>query len=137
MQQVQIVHLEYPGRIQPEHLEEMKHDHFYKGLNPEYRWMLARKVNGEHPSSYSNLLLATWKLEQAEARDPLPQKMAVTNGLTTMCSQILRNLFPSCKLMGNCTFASQAVTIGNYMAEEDPDVEPEGEEETEPSANEK
>ena len=26
-QQVQILHLEYPGRIQPEHVEEMKQDH--------------------------------------------------------------------------------------------------------------
>ena len=37
LQQVQILQLEYPGRIQPEHIEEMKHDHFYEGLNPEYQ----------------------------------------------------------------------------------------------------
>ena len=36
-QHVQILQLEYPGRIQPKHMEEMKCDHFYKGLNPKYQ----------------------------------------------------------------------------------------------------
>ena len=36
-QLVQILQLEYPGRIHPEQLEEMKHNHFYQGPNPEYR----------------------------------------------------------------------------------------------------
>ena len=54
-------------------VEEMKCNHFYKGLNPKYQQMLAHKVDGKHPASYSNLLLAKQKLEiQAEARDPLP-----------------------------------------------------------------
>ena len=35
-QQVQILQSEYPGRIQQEHMEEMKHDCFYEGHNPEY-----------------------------------------------------------------------------------------------------
>ena len=33
-QQVQILQSEYLGRIQQEHIEEMKWDHFYEGLNP-------------------------------------------------------------------------------------------------------
>ena len=37
LQQVHILQSEYPGRIQAEHIEEIKHDHFYEGLNPEYR----------------------------------------------------------------------------------------------------
>ena len=36
LQQIQILQLGYPGRIQPEHMEEMKCNHFYEGLNPEY-----------------------------------------------------------------------------------------------------
>ena len=63
-QQVQILQLEYPGRIQQEHIEEMKQDCFYEGLNPEYQWMLAHKVDSEHPARYSNLLLADQKLER-------------------------------------------------------------------------
>ena len=35
-QKVQILQSDYWGRIQLEHIEEMKHDHFYEGLNPEY-----------------------------------------------------------------------------------------------------
>ena len=35
-QQVQILQSKYPGRIQLEHMEEMKHDHFCEGLNPKY-----------------------------------------------------------------------------------------------------
>ena len=37
LQQVQILQLEYQGKIQPEHVEEMKCDCFYEGLNPEYQ----------------------------------------------------------------------------------------------------
>ena len=36
LQQVQILQLEYPGRIQPKYIETMKHDLFYEGLNPKY-----------------------------------------------------------------------------------------------------
>ena len=36
-QQGQILQLEYLGRIQQEHVEEMKCDHFYDGLNPKYQ----------------------------------------------------------------------------------------------------
>ena len=35
LQQVQILQSEYPRRIQQEHVEEMKQDHFYEGLNPQ------------------------------------------------------------------------------------------------------
>ena len=35
-QQVQILQSEYPGRIQQEHIDEMKHDCFYEGLNAKY-----------------------------------------------------------------------------------------------------
>ena len=58
LQQIQILHSEYPGQIQPEHMEEMKCNHFYTGLNPKYWQMPAHKAGGEHPSSYSDLLLA-------------------------------------------------------------------------------
>ena len=35
--------------------------------------MLAHKVDGENPVTYSEFLLAAWKLERwAEARDPVP-----------------------------------------------------------------
>ena len=41
------------------------------GLNLKYQCMLAHKVDGKHPTSYSDLLLVVWKLEsQAGARDP-------------------------------------------------------------------
>ena len=52
------------------------------------------------------------------------------------CSQTLRNLFPSCKLKGNCTFTTWTATIRNDDAEEDPGVKYEGEGEMEPSADE-
>ena len=62
-------------------MEEMKYEIFYEVLNPKYQQMLAHNVDGEHQASYSNLLLATQKLErQAEARDPLPLKMTATSG---------------------------------------------------------
>ena len=123
LQQVQILKSEYPGRIQPEHMEEMKCYHFCEGLYPEYWKMLAHKVDGEHPASYSNLLLATQSLERwSEAGDPLPPKMAATSGSNMIHSQMPGNLFLSHKLRGNHTFTAQAVTIGNDKAEEDSSV---------------
>ena len=45
-------------------------------------------------------------------------------------------MFPSCKLKGNCTFATRAATAGNGEAGKDSGVKPEREEETESSAGE-
>ena len=33
---VQTLQFEYLGRIQQEHVEELKHNSFYEGLNPKY-----------------------------------------------------------------------------------------------------
>ena len=63
-QQVQILQSECLGRIQQEHLEERKQDHFYEGLNPKYQCILVHKVDGKHPTSYFGLLLAAQKLER-------------------------------------------------------------------------
>ena len=99
--------------------------------------MLAHKVDGEHPSIYSDLPLATQKLERwAEARDSLPPRMAATNGSNVMCSQMPGNLFPLPQVEGQLYFPVWAATIGNDMSEEDPYVEQKGEEETKPSADE-
>ena len=74
-QQVQILQSEYPGRIQQEHVEELKWGHFCEDLNPKYRSILAHKVDGKHPASHPDLHLAVQKLERwAEARDPLLPK---------------------------------------------------------------
>ena len=37
LQHIQILKSGYPGRIQAEYMDEMKHDHFYEGINPEYQ----------------------------------------------------------------------------------------------------
>ena len=131
--QVQILQLEYLGRIQPEHVEEVKHDCFFEGLNPEYWWILAHKVDGENPAGYSDLLLATWKLERrTEARDPLPPKTAVPSGSNAIHSQTPGNLFPLHRLKGNHTFTAWVATIWNDEVEADSSMKQEGE--TEPSA---
>ena len=96
--------------------------------------MLAHKVDGEHPSSYSNLLLTAQKLEKwPEARDPLLPKTTTTGGLNITQPQTLGNLFPSRKLKSNHTFMAQSTIVENIEAEEDLSVKPEGEEEAESS----
>ena len=98
--------------------------------------MLAHKVDGENPAGYSKLLLATKKIQRrAEARDPLPPKTVVASGLNMRCSQAQGNLFPSCRLKGNCTSTSPAVTVGNDEGEADSSAKQEGEE-MEPLADE-
>ena len=81
-QQVQILYMEYPGRIQQGHVEEVKWDCFYEGLSPEYQQMLAHKVDSENPVTNSELFLAAQKLERwVEARDPLLPKTTITGSL--------------------------------------------------------
>ena len=53
-----------------------------------------------------------------------------------MHSQTTGDLLPSHKLKGNCTFVTQAMTIGNDEAEKDPAANPDGEGETVSSAGE-
>ena len=108
-QQVQIFQSDYLGRIQWEHIDEMR---FHEGLNPEYQWMSAHKVDGEHPARYSDLSLAAQKLErQAEARDPLLLKTNPTGGSNVTHSQTSGNLFPSQKLKGSHTFTTQSAMV--------------------------
>ena len=106
-QQVQLLQTEYPSRIQQEHVEEVKQDHFYKVLSPEYRQMLAHKVNGENPVTYSELLITAQKLERwVEAKEPLLPQTPTTRSLNVTHSHSQGNLFPSRKLKGNCTFTA-------------------------------
>ena len=126
-QQVQILLLKYPGRIQEEHMEKMKWNYFYNGLNPKYQHMLAHKVDGKHPTSYSDLLLVMWKLERwAEARNPRLPKTTTTGGSNVTWPQKLGNLFPSRKLKGNCTFMAGSPIVGSIETEGDLSVKLEG-----------
>ena len=129
-QQVQILLSGYLGRIQQEHVKELKWDHFYEGLNPDYQCMLAHNVDGKHPTSYSNLLLVAWRLErQTEARDPLLPKDTTTGGSNDTQPQAFGNLFPSRKLKGSCTFITWSTIVGSIGTEMDLSVKLEGEEE--------
>ena len=103
-QQVQILQSEYPGRIQQDYVVEMKRGHFY-GLHPGFRHMLAHKVDGNHPISYSELLLATRKQQRwNEARHPLLSKTTPSGESNITHSQTSVHLFPSWKLKGIQTF---------------------------------
>ena len=96
--------------------------------------MLAHKVDGEHPTSYSDLFLAAQKLERwAEARDPLLLKITTMGGLNVTWPETSGNLFPSRKLKGDCTFTALSTIVENIGAEEDLSVKPEGEEEAKSS----
>ena len=134
LQQVQILQLEYPERIQQEHMEETKWDCFYEGLNHKYWCMLAYKVDGEHPASYSDLLLAAQKLKrQAEAGDPLLLKPTMTEETNFTQPQASGNLFPSKKLKGNHSFMAQSTIVKNVGSKRDSIAGPEREEEIESS----
>ena len=134
LQQVQILQSEYLGRIQQEHVEEMKWDHFYKGLNPEYRHMLAHKVDSKHPTSYSDFLLAVKKLERwAETRDPLLPKTTMTGGSNVTGPLASGNLFPSRKLKDNHTFMAQSAIVESVITEGDSTTEVKEEKEVESS----
>ena len=119
-QQVQILQFEYPGRIQQEHMKEMKRDHFSEGLNPKYQQMLVHNVDGEHPTRYSDLLLAAWKLERwAEAIDLLLTKTTSMGRSNVTHSQTVGNLFPFQKLKDSHNFMARlAMVESNGVAED-------------------
>ena len=118
-------------------MEEVKQDHFYKGLSPEYWQMLTHKVNGENPVAYSELLLTGQKLERwAESRDPLLPKTPITRSLNITHPHLQGNLFPSRRLKGNHTFTAQSVAIEDHETEEDSGPKPNGEKRAESSAEE-
>ena len=135
--QVQILQTEYPGRMQQEHVEEVKWDHFYESLSPEYQWMLAHKINGESRVTYSELLLAAQKLERwEEARDPLLPETTTSRSSNVIHSHSQRNLFPSRKFKGNCTFTACSAAVEDHETEEDSGPKSDEEKETESPAQE-
>ena len=99
--------------------------------------MLAHKVDGENPVTYSELFLAAQKLErQAEARDPLLLKNTTAGSLNVTHFQSQRNLFPSRKLKGGHTFTAQSAVVEDHEMEEDPGPKPDGVEEAKSSVEE-
>ena len=99
--------------------------------------MLAHKVDGENPVTYSEMLLAAQKLERwAEARDPLLLKTTTTGGLNLTCSHSQSNLFLSRKLKGSLTFKAQSAAVEDHETEEDLGSKPDGEKEAESSVEE-
>ena len=110
-------------------MKEVKQDHFYEGLCPEYQQMLAHKVSGENPDTYSELLLGTWKLERwAEATDPLLPKTATARSSNVTCCHSQGNLFPSRKLKGSHTFTAQSAVVEDYETKDNSGPKPNGEE---------
>ena len=99
--------------------------------------MLAHKVDGESPVTYSELLLAAQKLERwAEARDPLLLKTTTTGGSNMTCSHSQGALFPSRKLKGSHTFTARAAAVEDHEVEEDSSPKPSEEKGAESSAEE-
>ena len=94
--------------------------------------MLAHKVDGEHPTRYSDLLLAARKLGRwAEARDPLLLKTTPNGALNVTHSQTHKNLFPSQKLKGSHAYTAQSAMVESNTAAEDSGMKLEEKEEAE------
>ena len=56
--------LSFPDTSEKEHLEGVKHDHFYEGLKEEYQVMLAHKMEDEWQAMYAELLKAVRQIEK-------------------------------------------------------------------------
>ena len=96
--------------------------------------MLAHKVDGDHPTSYSDLILAASKQERPnEDRNPLLPKTTTTGESNVTHSQDPVNLFPFRELKGNQTFTAQLATVEGNEVGGNSDVKPEQEEEFESS----
>ena len=118
-------------------MEEVKWNYFYEDLSHEYQQMLAHKVDGENPVTFSELLLAAQKLERwAEARDLLLPKTTTSGGSNITHSHSQGNLFPSRKLKGSLTFTDQSTALEDHETEEDSGPKPDWEKEAKSSAEE-
>ena len=115
--------MEYPSRIQQEHVEEVKWDHLYKGLSPEYWQTLAHQGWWWKSCHLFWIALTAWKLERwAEARDP-----PTTGSSNVTHSHSQGNLFPAKKLKGNCTFTAQSTALEDCKTDESAGPKPSGE----------
>ena len=61
---VQIIQTEFARCTRGEHLEGVKHDHFYKGLKEEHQVMLAHKMEDKHLATYAELLKAVRQIKK-------------------------------------------------------------------------
>ena len=99
--------------------------------------MLAHKVNGKNPVTYSELLLAAPKLErQTEIRVPLLLKTTTAGSLNITNSHSQGYLFPCRKLKGNCIFTAQSAAVEDHETKEDSAPKPNREKEAESYAEE-
>ena len=106
------------GRIQQEHVEEIKWDHVStRAWTPNISACWPTKWMANTPLATPDLLLAAQKLERwAEARDPLLPKTTTTGGSNVNQSQTSGNLFPSRKLKGNHTFTAPSHYSGKHWS---------------------
>ena len=97
--------------------------------------MLAHKVHGKNPVTYSELLPAAQKLERwSEARDPLLLNTTTAGSLNITHSHSQGNLFLCRKLKGSHTFTAQDTVVEDHETEDDSGPKPNGEKEGESSA---
>ena len=136
-QQVQILQMEYPGRIQQEHVEEVKQDCFYEGLchvvsvnvGPQGWWWKFCHLFWIAPCCPE-----TGKM--GGSQQPPALKTTTAGSSNIVCSHSQGNLFPSRKFKGSCTFTVQSTVVEDHEAEEDSGPRPDREREVGSSAGE-
>ena len=107
------------------------------GLRPEHWQMLAHKVDGKNPVTYTDLLLDAPKAgKMARSQRSSAPKNATAGSSNITHSHPQGNLFPSRKLKGSCTFTVWSVVVEDHETKEDSCPKADGEKEAESSAEE-
>ena len=96
----------FPEHFPLEHIAELKHDHFYKGLPKQLKAMVAYLKASTHEKMYSNYLQAVRKAEKEVAMKPSCSQTADNQPKPKAMSH-----FPLWKLKGTQPVKTPAVQV--------------------------
>ena len=116
---LQILAASFPDSFPPDHVEELKRDHFYGGLPKQLKAMVAYLKTGPQVRMYSDYLRAT---REAEKEDSIElswgSRFQTANGLSKPKTT---SFFPPRKLKGNQPPSRKPAVHLAQLEEEDAD----------------
>ena len=81
-----ILTVAFPKHFPPDHVAELKHNHFYCGLFKWFKVMAAYLKASINEKTYSSYLQAAWEAEKEEAMEPSHSQMATSTSKPRMTS---------------------------------------------------
>ena len=117
LRQLQILVASFPECFPPDHVAELKWDHFYRGLPKWLKVLVAHLKASGNERTYSDYLQAVWKVEKEEAMEPYCNQTVASTSMPKVMS-----FFPLWKLKGSQPSKTPSVWVA-HLEEESADKE--------------